>query len=254
MKFERLPLATLCLGLLPLACSSSGGGGGGGGDDPGGDSGPQLEAADLPSVSPCPDQDVLTTSSELADFKTALLQGNFLYLDVPFDGGDADIYKKKCGFEAFWDPSDNTDEIPPTSPPYGDPPTIADFFQFGNAGICTVDYASNFLAGFPEAGVYRKEFKVSSGGVSYHVRVRVTVAGSAAGTTFASNSISVPSDIENTLGYLVNGSDTAHTDLLPAIVAALEAPGVSASLEILDAPGGNTLLTAEIEFLCVSKS
>lgn len=236
--------------LLAPACSNGGDGGGGSGPVGGGSGAPALTSADMLGVSPCPSQTILTDAAQFNAFQAALLGGTYLYLDVPFDGGDPNIYKKKCGLGSFWNPADNTDEIAPPASPV----TISDLLQFGNAGICAAGFDNGSFGtgeGFPVAGTYRKEFKVAFMGTTYLVRVRVTVTGPAAGDTFASRSISVPSDVENTLGYLVDGTAQAHDDVLVAISNALTSPSSSAMLDVLDAPGGATLLSALIEVLCV---
>jgi len=204
----------------------------------------------MQNVSPCPNQAILTDAAQFATFQTALLNGTFLYRDVPFNGADPDIYKKKCGLAAFWDPADNTDEVAP----FATPVTISDLFVFGNAGICAAGFNNASFGtgeGFPVAGTYRKEFKVAHLGATYLVRVRVTVTGAAAGDTFASQGISVPGDLETTFGYAVDGTPEVHDDVLSAIAGALQSPDSTVQLDVLDTPGGATLLSALIEVLCV---
>lgn len=237
-----VPLATGCRqgseDLIPFTPVPIGGGG------------PALTAADLPGSAPCPNQTILTDAGMFASFQTALLNGTFLYRDVPFNGADPDIYKKKCGLGAFWNPAANTNEIAPV----GVPVTIADLFVSGNAGICATGFNNGSFGtgeGFPVAGTYRKEFKVSHMGTTYLVRVRVTVTGVAAGNTFASRTLAVPADLQNTVGYEVDGTAQMHANVLPAIANALQSPDASVMLDILDAPGGNLLLSALIEVLCV---
>lgn len=246
MKAARR-LAALVLASLVVACDDNGdgnfvGGGGGGGGAP------ALTAADQPGVSPCPNQTILTDAAEFATFQTALLSGTFLYHDVPFNGADPDIFVKKCGLGAFWNPADNTDEIAPAMVPV----TVSDLFVTGNAGICSTGFA-NFGTdeGLPQAGTYRKEFKVTHMAVTYLVRVRVTVAGAFAGDTWTSLGIAVPADLENTLGYEVDGTNVVHDDVLTAIAGALGSPDATTTLEVFDTPGGTSLLTALIEVLCV---
>lgn len=238
-----LPLASLF-----AACDDNGdgvnnGGGGGGGA-------PALTAADMPNVSPCPNQAILTDAAQFATFQTALLNGTFLYLDVPFNAADLDIFRKKCGLGAFWDPADNVDEVGPVNVPV----TIADLFQFGNAGICAAGFDNGSFGtgeGLPVAGTYRKEFKVAHLGTTFLVRTRVTVAGGSAGATWDSLGVIVPADLENTLGYEVDGTATLHADVLTAIATALQSPDATVMLDVLDAPGGTLLLSALIEVLCV---
>jgi len=237
---------------LPLcllgACNDTdegqvGGGGGGGGA-------PSLTSADFPAVSPCPNQDILTDAAQFAAFRTALLNGTFLYLDVPFDAGDADIFRKKCGLNTFWNPVDNVDEIAPAATPV----TISDLFVTGNAGICAAGFNNSSFGtgeGFPVAGTYRKEFKVTDMGVTYLVRTRVSVTGSAAGDTFMSRGITVPGDLEMTLSYRVDGVPALHDDVLVAITNALQSPDAMTILDVLDMAGGTTILTALIEVICV---
>jgi hypothetical protein len=204
----------------------------------------------MPNLSPCPNQTILSDAAQFATFKDALTNGTFLYLDVPFDGGDPDIYSKKCGLDLFWNPADNTDEIAPVATPV----TIADLFQFGNAGICAAGFDNGSFGtgeGFPVAGTYRKEIRVSHMGATYLVRIRVTVTGASAGATFDSLGITVPDDLENTLGYLVDGTAQVHADVLTAVCSAFQSPTVTVMLDVLDTPGGVTLLSALIELLCV---
>jgi len=223
---------------------------------PGGGGGPALTAEDERGVSPCPNQDILVDAGLLAAFKAALVDGltnaTFLYLDVPFDAADLDIFKKKCGLDSFWDPTASTAEVAPPAAPV----TISDLYLFGNAGICAAGFDNMSFGtgeGFPVAGTYRKEFKLTSGADTYLVRVRVTVAGAAAGDTFMTRGLTVPGDLETTLGYEVDGTNQAHDDVLPALVAALQAPDASVTLDVLDMPGGATLLTALIEVIGVEQ-
>lgn len=241
-------LAILSLGtFLGAGCNDGirdqGGGGGGGGA-------PALTAADMPGVSPCPNQAILTDAALFTDFRTALLNGTFLYLDVPFDAGDLDIFKKKCGLDAFWNPADNVDEVAPLSVPV----TVSDLFLNGNAGICATGFDNGSFGtgeGLPAAGTYRKEFKVAHLGTTYHVRTRVSVIGASAGAKFADLGILVPDDLENTLGYEVDGNAVPHANVLTAIAGALQSPDATVVLDVYDTPGGTLLLSALIEVLCV---
>lgn len=186
------PLCTVVVSLLlsSVSCDDgedapAGGGGGGGG------TGLELAAADRGNVTPCPDQMVLTDAGLFADFVDGLQNGTFLYLDVPFDAGDAAIFRKKCGLGSAWDPADNTNEVAPAVTPV----TITTLFTTGNAGICAEGFDNDSFGtgeGFPVAGTYRKEFKVNSGGTTWHVRVRIKIEGSAAGNTFADEGIAFP--------------------------------------------------------------
>ncbi len=253
MMIRNAALLSL-VALLAAGCNNDGdgnanpvGGGGGGG---GGGGAPTLTAADQNGTSPCPNQAILTDAGMFATFQAALVGGTFLYLDVPFNGADANIYKKKCGLDSFWNPSDNTDEIAPFSTPV----TVSSLFQTGNAGICASGFNNGSFGtgeGFPVAGVYRKEFKVTHMAMTYLVRTRVTVTGVAAGDTFASRSITVPGDLETTLGYEVDGTAEVHANVLTAIAMAMASPDATVMLDILDAPGGNLLLSALVEIICV---
>lgn len=248
MKTHLLPLV-LALASLFAACDDNGdgtvnGGGGGGGGAP------ALTAADMPNVSPCPNQTILTDAAQFATFQTALLSGTFLYLDVPFNAADLDIFSKKCGLGSFWDPADNIDEVAPVNVPV----TVADLFQFGNAGICAAGFDNGSFGtgeGLPVAGTYRKEFKVAHLGTTYLVRTRVTVTGSSAGDTWTSLGVTVPADLENTLGYEVDGAAVVHDDVLTAIAGALQSPDATVMLDVFDMPGGTLLLSAMVEVLCV---
>ena len=73
----------------------------------------------------------------------------------------------------------------------------------------------------------------------------------AEGATFLGLGLTVPADLENTLGYEVNGTNTTHDDLLAAIAAVIAVPYPAVTLDILDTPGGNVLLTALVEYLCI---
>lgn len=248
MELPRSPTLVLVLASLIAACDTNGDGnvlppGGGGGA-------PALTAADQPGVSPCPNQTILTDAAEFAAFQAALLSGTFLYKDVPFNAADPDIFVKKCGLGAFWNPADNTDEVAPVNVPV----TVSDLFVFGNAGICATGFDSSSFGtgeGLPQAGTYRKEFKVSNAGTTYLVRVRVSVSGPAAGATWNSLGIAVPADLENTLGYEVDGTPVLHDDVLTAIATALASPSATVVLDVFDTPGGGLLLSALVEVLCV---
>jgi hypothetical protein len=230
--------------------------GGAAGGGAGGASGTlTLAAADMPNVMPCPSQNILTDTTELDTLKQAILQGALLYLDVPFDANDPDIFRKKCGLENFWNPTDNIDE----NPPVNTPATIADVILFGNAGICTTGFTINSFGideGFPASGTYRKEFKATFMGMTWQVRLRVQVSGTSAGNTFAAEGIDVPQDITNTLVYEVNGTPTPHNDILNAAVNALTASNTNApsvTLEIRNSAGTPVIFTAVAELICVAK-
>jgi hypothetical protein len=248
MRNLRRATIGLTLTALLVACDDNGDGAFGGGG--GGGGAPALNAADMPGVSPCPNQAILTDAAQFATFQTALQNGTFLYRDVPFNGADPNIFVKKCGLGAFWDPAESTDEIAPPSVPV----RLADLFQFGNAGICAAGFDNGSFGtgeGLPVAGTYRKEFKVAHLGTTYLVRARVTVSGPSAGATWASLGIAVPADLENTLGYEVDGTPSLHDDVLTDIAAALQSPDASVTLDVFDMPGGGALLSAVIEVICV---
>jgi hypothetical protein len=116
--------------------ASSSGGSSGTSSSGGTSGGISLTAADKPDVAPCPTGDTLANDTLLGQLKTAATTGTITYLDIPFDGADNDIYKKKCGIDGFWDPTKNTDSIPV---PGGSIPTILNVVQQGNAGICAAN-------------------------------------------------------------------------------------------------------------------
>lgn len=219
-----------------------------------------LTAADEPNVTPCPDQAILTDATELASLKTALGQGAILYLDVPFDANDPNIFKKKCGLEGFWDPADNVDEIAPAT--LGLDPaniTLADLFESGNAGICADGFTFTSFGtgeGFPTAGVYRKEIKVTHMGSTYHLRFRVTTSGTSAGNTFVSENIDI-NDIRSNLTYKIDGTTIVHANLFDEAINALSASSnavPSFTLTVHETGAGPAVFTADVEVICVSKS
>ncbi|MHC4550468.1 MAG: hypothetical protein ACYTEZ_17010 [Planctomycetota bacterium] len=250
MQKQILVPVVLCAGLL-VGCDGNGGGTGG----TGGTGTLALTAADAPAVTPCPAQTILTDAAELTALKDALQSGTFVHLDVPFSVADPDIFKKKCGLEPLWDPAAAIDEVPPLTTPV----TISSLLQFGNAGICAAGFDSGSFGtgeGFPVAGTYRKEFKVAHLGMTWHVRARIKVSGTSAGNTFASEGISVPGDIENTLVYEVDGAVTAHADVLTAAIAALAVSANDAptfTLDIRQSGAGPIIFTAVVELICVAK-
>src|SRR5687767_391902 len=82
--------------------SSGGSSGASSGGSSGGSSGtavagPTLGAADKQDVGPCPNQEVLTNATEFGLLITALQTGTITYLDEPYNAGDPDTFKKKCG-------------------------------------------------------------------------------------------------------------------------------------------------------------
>ncbi|MBT2989408.1 MAG: hypothetical protein KME65_10640 [Candidatus Thiodiazotropha sp. (ex Ctena orbiculata)] len=240
------------------------GSGDGSGDGSGGDTisgNLVLQTADSPGVSPCPLQDILTDASAISALRTALESGTLVYLDVPFNGGDSDIYRKKCGLEGFWNPADNINEISLSNiglDPATDP-NITNLVLFGNAGICADGFNNSSFGvgeGFPVAGTYRKEIKAAHQGTTYHLRSRAVVSGSSAGNTFASEGITPATDL-STLVYSVDGVVTPHDDVFSAVVAAMSAstsaaPG--ATVEVRTSAGGPVIFTAAIEVICVSAS
>jgi hypothetical protein len=209
-----------------------------------------LVADDKPGVAPCPGQTVLLDPAQLTALKVAMRDGVVSYLDVPFNAADPSIYKKKCGFEALFDPTKNTDVIPVSGAP-----KLAAVLLTGHGGICS----DNFMAfgtddGFPSAGVYRKEFRVAHMGATYHVRARVTALGAAAGQKFSANGIAVPGDIQNTLVYKLAGMTTAHDALWPAIANQLSSTGTTLpAVDLVVEKAGNALFQAKIELICAAK-
>ncbi|MEW8469629.1 MAG: hypothetical protein AB2637_13940 [Candidatus Thiodiazotropha sp.] len=244
--------------------TGNGSGDGSSGDGSGGDTlsgNLVLQTADNPNVTPCPLQDILTDATAIGALRTALESGTLLYLDLPFNGSDSDIYRKKCGLEGFWNPADNINEISLSSIGL-DPataPNITNLVLFGNAGICADGFNNSSFGsgeGFPVAGTYRKEIKAAHQGTTYHLRFRAVVSGSSAGNTFASEGITPATDL-STLVYSVDGVVTPHDDVFSAIVTAMSASTSSApgaTVEVRMSAGGAVIFTAAIEVICVSAS
>ena len=252
---KQIWLALVLGAAVIMGCDGSdpaptGGGGGGGGTL-------TLSAQDQAGVTPCPSQTILTDAAELTALKDALQSGTYIYLDIPFDALDANIFRKKCGLEGFWTPADSapiTQEIPGPSPL-----TLVNVYASGNSGICATGFDNaSFGAGegFPVAGTYRKEFKVANLGTTYLVRLRVTVTGTSAGTKFTDDGLANPPDFANDLFYEVNGTTTPHADVANAIIAALTVvtdTAPNATLGVKKSAGGAVVLTVKIEFICVAK-
>ena len=213
----------------------------------GGDNG--LEPDDLPDVAPCPEQALLTDSAMLDTLKTALTDGAITYLDVPFDMNDTDIFLKKCGFNEFWDPADNTDEI---AWMMAIDPTV--LTVGGNSGICGTSTDPFNDPAFPAAGTYRKEMRVSHMAATYHLRWRVDVSGPAAGMTYSSQSINVAANgLVDSVDYTVAGTASTHDDLFGDIVDALSTTGELPTVTVnVDASGGGALFSADVTVLCAA--
>ena len=215
---------------------------------------PTLTAADKNTVAPCPNQDLLTSATERAALKDALLNGALAFLDVPFDGADADNFKKKCGLEGFWDPANNVNEVTPVAKGIT-AITLAQLLFNGNAGICTAgSMPTMFTTGFPVAGTYRTEIKAAKDGSAWHMRMRTLVSGTSAGELFSVEPINVPFDIENTLEYKVNGTVTAHANLLTAIGDAMALSNDAIVFDVSKSVGGPSVFNASLELICVTKS
>ncbi len=219
-----------------------------------------LGAADQPAVGPCPTQAVLTDQTELDALKTAMTTGAVTYLDIPFNGADPDIYKKKCGLEGFWNPVNNVNEVSPG--PLGITAiTIAQLLNFGNSGICSDGFNNASFGvdeGFPVAGVYRNEHKAMLGNTTYHLRWRATTSGTAAGESFADLGLTYSgagNDVENTLVYEVNGAVTPHADVYAAMVNAMTVvAGDAPSATLVVKQGSTAIFQVVLEFICVTKT
>lgn len=223
-------------------------------DDPTIATAPTLTAADKESVTPCPNQAILTDASGLAELKDALKTGALSFLDVTYDPTDPDNFKKKCGLEGFWDPANNTDEVTPADVTITDV-TLESLLTKGNAGICTTGSSPiNFIEGWPTAGTYRGEIKAAKGGSTWHLRYRGVASGSAAGNTFTAEDIDVLTDITDTLEYKVDGVVTAHADLLASLVDAVAVSGESIVLEASKTAGGAAVFSMATELICVAKT
>jgi len=254
VRGHRLSLVRtfVLLGAFSLvSCDDDDNDGGGGGGGPTFD----LAAADFPGVTPCPNQEILTDGVLFAELVDALRNGTFLYLDVPFNAGDANIFVKKCGLGAAWNPTQNIDEVAPVVVPV----TIQGLYQTGNAGICATGFNHGSFGtgeGFPAAGTYRKEFKVNNAGTTWHVRVRLTISGTAAGRTFADEGVAFPAGISNLI-YHVEGVETAHDDVLTAVVDALQisdgAQVPEVTIEVRKNAMDPAILTVLAEVLCAAK-
>jgi hypothetical protein len=213
-----------------------------------------LSAQDQAGVTPCPAQTILTDAAQLTALKDALQNGTYVYLDVPFVD-TVNIYRQKCGLEGFWNPADNTQEIPGPAPL-----TPADIYLSGNSGICALGFDNTSFGngeGFPVAGTYRKEFKVAHMGSTYHVRLRVTVTGASAGNKFTDEGLTNPPDFTTELFYEVDGTPTPHDDVANDIFAALTVladTAPNATLGVKKSAGGAVIWQAKIEFICVAVS
>ena len=216
---------------------------------------PTLTAADKNTVAPCPNQDLLTSATERAALKDALLNGALAFLDVPFGAGPPDIYKKKCGLEGFWDPTKNVDEITPAVRGMT-AVTLSQLLDNGRADICAAGaLPTNTLSGFPVAGTYRTEIKAAKDASTWHLRLRTLVSGTAAGELFTvPPMINVPIDIENTLEYKVNGTVTAHANLLTAIGDAMALSNDAIVFDVSKVAGDPSVFNASLELICVTKS
>jgi hypothetical protein len=179
-----------------------------------------------------------------------------VHLDVPFNASDPDIYRKKCGLQGFWNPAAAIDEVAA----FVTPVTLSSLITSENAGICAANFDNGSFGtgeGFPVAGTYRKEFKVTDAGTTWHLRLRITVSGTSAGNTFADETIAVPADIENTLVYEIDGLATPHANVIPAGIAALAADmddAPSFTLDVRKSAAGPIVFTAVVEIICVSKA
>jgi len=196
-------------------------------------------------VTPCPTQDSLKDEAAFATLKTAVQTGAITYLDIKYNAADQDILKKKCGLEGFWDPTKNTDVIPVSGVPL-----IANILMTQNGGICSQGF-SNFGSdeGFPVAGVYRKEFKAASGGKTYHLRVRATASGSAAGKKFKDIPLAT-ADFSSKVVYQIDGVATPHADVWKSLIGAMKAPAPAATLDVQN--GGSTIFSVKNELICVA--
>lgn len=218
---------------------------------------PPLTANDYAAVTPCPGSMPLTDATELAALKTALKMGTITYHDLPFDGADADIYKKKCGLEGFWNPADNTDRIPSLSAT----PELVSLLNpgSGRSGICATYAAPGAADGFPAAAVYRKQFQTAYMGSTYVLRARVTTTGSAAGQTFTSQTVTytgATNDVNSTLVYQINGATAAYATLWNTLVDAYTASSTaypSVTLDVKKSAATATIWSAKLELICVSK-
>jgi len=175
---------------------------------------------------------------------------------VPFNAADPDIFKKKCGLQGFWNPAAAVDEVAPLVTPV----TISSLFEVENLGICATGFDAGSFGtgeGFLAAGTYRKEFKVAHNGMTWHIRARITVSGTSAGKTFASEGIAVPADIEGTLAYEVNGQPTSHAAVFPTAVGQLTADvddAPSYTLDVRKTGAGPIVFTVVVELICVEKT
>lgn len=205
-------------------------------------------------MAPCPNQAILTDAAELSALKDALINGALSFRDVPFSGSDPDNFKKKCGFEGFWDPANNVNDITPASVGIN-AISLSQLLTNGNAGICAAGaMPTNNIVGFPAAGTYRWEVRTASGASSWNIRLRAVVSGQAAGNEFSAESVSIPSDIENTLEYKVNGTVTAHDDVFAAVVNAAANDGSAVMLDVAKTAGGASIFNAAVEIICATKS
>lgn len=244
-------------GATPEAGAPAGGvagqaGAAGGGGAPSGP--PPLEEDDFPDVSPCPNQDLLTDAAAFSDLQEALTDGMIVYLDVPYDAQDPEIFDKKCGRPGAFDPAIYVDEI---SPFMAGDPDLSDIVMFQNGGICADGFDNTSFGtgdGFPTAGEYRKEFRAAYMDSSYELRARIEASGSAAGDTFADQGIG-PNGTED-LVYEVDGVEVNESELWDELINAMSASGDSLpTVELgvrLDADS-DVVFTSVIELICAEE-
>ncbi len=160
----------------------------------GGGSQPALTSGDFPSVSPCSDRDTLPND---AAFLAVIANATGYDLMVNFTSFDTAGFTEICGLAAVdnslgagvlpWDPSKSNG----VSVCSDFSSSVRDIFNNFNPGhgpeLCRTgtDSSAVFSPAMPRAGIYRKDVCIESGGDSYDVRTRVTVAGPSVDKTFA---------------------------------------------------------------------
>ncbi|MGE4233604.1 MAG: hypothetical protein AB7F43_09775 [Bacteriovoracia bacterium] len=197
-------------------------------------SAPSLSADDKMDVLPCPNQDLLTSSEFLNDIKTASSFLMIVNLSVfPAEDCSRNGDLTTSGTDLTMKPSTgNWDSL---------------------LGVGVGNCGDSFnVKSFPKAGVYRRDFKFTSNGRSYRVRMRATVSAGDYDVTGKALLSELGADkISSTLDFVDEKGNTLPQDATIQNVFTTLMP--SQTIKVKKKSSGATLLNVKVEMICASR-
>lgn len=202
---------------------------------------PILVTDDILDTNPCPDQDLLTDATFIADLQAAVDAGP---ITMYFDGDGATKGPAMCGYEnAFAAGHMNFANLTFG----GDLNGLID----RGIGVCGGDSNTNSL---PKAGVYRHDFRATNDGRTYTYRVRATVTAANPDVTGQTlTSVLGSEDLSTTIEMVDPAGNVIPYDANAPALAASYLPNPINSFTVRKKSDGTALFTIQVELICATQ-